>query len=103
MKSSVDWLDDEPKFLCGIKLLRVVTVCEYESDNNSCENRFSCAFCGRRFRFQSRLEQHVATHTGEKNYACPSCGKRFTQDGSLKRHMKQACMAAANASYFPDT
>ncbi|XP_023332177.1 protein tramtrack, beta isoform isoform X9 [Eurytemora carolleeae] len=57
------------------------------------ERRFRCSICGKGFPYQSKLDQHFITHTGQKNFECTNCGKKFTQGGSLKKHMMKSCQA----------
>jgi len=53
----------------------------------------ACVYCGKQFQFQSKLDQHLTTHTGHRRFSCAYCGKKFTQSGSMKRHMKHDCQA----------
>mmetsp|Transcript_12830 Transcript_12830/g.19275 ORF Transcript_12830/g.19275 Transcript_12830/m.19275 type:complete len:206 (+) Transcript_12830:34-651(+) len=46
------------------------------------------AQCTRVFKKLDNLRQHERTHTGEMPYACGICGKMFRQNGSLYNHLK---------------
>ncbi|KAI9009123.1 transcription factor IIIA-like protein [Hyaloraphidium curvatum] len=48
----------------------------------------SCAHCGRTFRKQSKLNQHLLSHTGERPFVCPfpGCGKAYRRREHLKNH-----------------
>ncbi|PIO27051.1 hypothetical protein AB205_0025960, partial [Aquarana catesbeiana] len=56
------------------------------------DQRFSCAECGKCFRFKCRLNAHKRSHTGEKPngekpYSCPECGKCFSRKFNLYTHL----------------
>lgn len=57
-------------------------------NNNAGEAIHACDYCGKKFRFQSNLEVHRRTHTGELPYKCSVCDHACAQSSKLKRHMK---------------
>ena len=52
------------------------------------ELKFICEFCGKKFPFESRLEQHSIVHIN-KRHQCPvkRCSKEFKGIGDLNRHI----------------
>jgi len=48
---------------------------------------FPCKICGRKFHFNSQLEQHLRHHAGVRPHACAVCGQRFALECSLNKHM----------------
>lgn len=53
--------------------------------------------CGKGFRYKSRLEKHIKTHTGEKSHICnyvinvetgQTCDNSFARTDTLKLHMR---------------
>lgn len=48
----------------------------------------TCPTCGRVFKKQSRLTQHLLTHGDDRPFACPvpGCGKAYKRQEHLKNH-----------------
>ena len=57
---------------------------------NHQELDFLCIICGKRFTFQSRLDQHKLVHQLESALECkePECGKKFKGIGDYNCHLK---------------
>lgn len=45
-----------------------------------------CSYCGKLFKFQCALREHVNLHTGEKPYQCKVCLKCFPSDRHMRNH-----------------
>lgn len=46
----------------------------------------ACNECGRKFPWQSSLERHMYTHTGQKPYSCRWCPLKFSIKSNCERH-----------------
>ncbi|XP_073467961.1 uncharacterized protein [Aquarana catesbeiana] len=52
------------------------------------DKRLSCTECGKCFPFNSKLNRHKRSHTGERPYSCPECGKCFSEKCNLYTHQR---------------
>ncbi|XP_077346022.1 uncharacterized protein LOC143989641 [Lithobates pipiens] len=52
------------------------------------DGRFSCTECGKCFHFNSHLNRHRRSHTGEKPFSCSECGKCFIHKSHLVTHQR---------------
>ncbi|XP_053307746.1 zinc finger protein 574-like [Spea bombifrons] len=50
------------------------------------ERPFQCTTCGRTFSAHANLTRHSLLHTGEKPFRCEVCGRGFTQSSNLQQH-----------------
>nr|XP_020466455.1 zinc finger protein 574 [Monopterus albus]XP_020466456.1 zinc finger protein 574 [Monopterus albus]XP_020466457.1 zinc finger protein 574 [Monopterus albus] len=50
------------------------------------ERSFVCDICGKSFKKQIHVRNHIRTHTGERPFQCSDCGKTFSSLANLMRH-----------------
>ncbi|XP_054998455.1 zinc finger protein 786 [Sorex araneus] len=50
--------------------------------------RFPCGECGRGFRRQCQLREHLRVHSGERPFRCAQCAKSFHLKGILTEHVR---------------
>ncbi|XP_021965080.2 zinc finger protein 260 isoform X2 [Folsomia candida] len=75
--------------ICGASFFRkevldnhVATIHERPADL-----RFSCDTCGKAYRHEKSLKEHVQMHTG-KNLECPICSKVFNRKENVRLHLR---------------
>lgn len=52
------------------------------------KREFVCLFCGKEFKSNKALNDHLPVHTGEKNYLCDICKKSYTTSANLQIHKR---------------
>uniref|UniRef100_A0A8C2ZKA9 Zinc finger protein 526 n=1 Tax=Cyclopterus lumpus TaxID=8103 RepID=A0A8C2ZKA9_CYCLU len=50
------------------------------------ERSFLCGICGKSFKKQIHVRNHIRIHTGERPFQCSDCGKTFSSLANLMRH-----------------
>ncbi|XP_034730011.1 zinc finger protein 574 isoform X4 [Etheostoma cragini] len=50
------------------------------------ERSFMCGICGKSFKKQIHVRNHIRIHTGERPFQCSDCGKTFSALANLMRH-----------------
>lgn len=50
------------------------------------DRSFVCGICGKSFKKQIHVRNHIRTHTGERPFQCSDCGKTFSSLANLMRH-----------------
>lgn len=50
------------------------------------ERKFVCGICGKSFKKDVYVRNHIRTHTGERPFQCADCGKTFSSLANLMRH-----------------
>ncbi|KAG8034612.1 hypothetical protein G9C98_007688 [Cotesia typhae] len=58
-----------------------------DSSQGCCENGFNCPTCGKNFRKEQHVTQHLKTHEA-KQWECDVCSKMFTTKYFLKKHKR---------------
>ncbi|XP_041348962.1 zinc finger protein 420-like isoform X2 [Gigantopelta aegis] len=50
------------------------------------KSKYTCAWCCRRFKCSTHLENHERIHSGIRPFACDICERTFAEVGGLRRH-----------------
>ena len=61
---------------------------ELENHMKTCQKKFQCKTCGKKFPVAIKLRQHEMIHTGEKPFPCKECPKRFRNKQDLQKHIR---------------
>ena len=76
-----------PCSICGEMISKKRETRHFQQKHTSdSDKKFKCKFCGKGFVENSRLRDHVNTHTGEKPYICKFCGAAFASVGNHRMH-----------------
>ncbi|XP_050097101.1 transcription factor grauzone-like [Anopheles aquasalis] len=60
----------------------------YHKQRAHVAGRFGCKYCGRHFKKNIYLKEHVASHTGQPLYACEICGTTFNSSANMYAHFR---------------
>uniref|UniRef100_A0A3P8SPT7 Zinc finger protein 526 n=1 Tax=Amphiprion percula TaxID=161767 RepID=A0A3P8SPT7_AMPPE len=61
-------------------------VVHHRRKSHVAERSFICGICGKSFKKQIHVRNHIRTHTGERPFQCSDCGKTFSSLANLMRH-----------------
>ena len=73
--------------ICG-KMFRKNAYLRNHLFQHTGERPFKCWECGLAFTLQSNLNRHKRIHTGKRSYECSLCDKSFSRRDTLNRHTK---------------
>lgn len=79
-----------PKFECHVCHRRMVNqenLEEHVRRQHEEKTTYMCEQCGKVFDLQSKLKQHIMTHTGERPHECHLCGKAFARRAVFRQHL----------------
>lgn len=93
MSNLTDWMD-EPSSLAHLEN-EISNSCSYSrnesstlNDNNVMDKPHKCPRCGKDYKLQKSLRNHIAYECGRgKNFVCPHCPYRAKLKGHLKNHI----------------
>ncbi|ODM86723.1 putative zinc finger protein [Orchesella cincta] len=83
--------EEDKKFECGIckkKFLSNYKLVTHREVAHSDKMPFQCEICGRAFKVERYLKQHLLRHNEVKRFECVICGVRFSLGFLLKRHVE---------------
>uniref|UniRef100_A0A3Q2P976 Zinc finger protein 574 n=1 Tax=Fundulus heteroclitus TaxID=8078 RepID=A0A3Q2P976_FUNHE len=71
---------------CSKSFPSQLLLAHHRSKSHAPQRRFTCAVCGKLFKKQVHVQNHMRIHTGEKPFQCSDCGKTFSLLANLMRH-----------------
>ncbi|XP_041082439.1 zinc finger protein 574 isoform X2 [Polyodon spathula] len=72
--------------LCPKSFPAQIRLVRHKRTVHTLERRFKCSVCGKGFKKQVHVRNHLRTHTGERPFQCSECGKTFSSLANLTRH-----------------
>ncbi|KAM4567554.1 uncharacterized protein znf526 [Fundulus diaphanus] len=71
---------------CAKSFPSQLLLAHHRSKSHAPQRRFTCGVCGKFFKKQIHVQNHMRIHTGEKPFQCSDCGKTFSLLANLTRH-----------------
>ncbi|KAG9337739.1 hypothetical protein JZ751_028236 [Albula glossodonta] len=71
---------------CGKVFPSQLCLLRHRRSVHATERRFKCGVCGKPFKKQIHVRNHLRVHTGERPFQCSDCGKTFSSLANLSRH-----------------
>ncbi|XP_056301014.1 zinc finger protein 574 [Pseudoliparis swirei] len=71
---------------CPKSFLSPLQLVHHRRRSHVAERSFSCGVCGKSFKKQIHVRNHIRIHTGERPFQCSDCGKTFSSLANLTRH-----------------
>ncbi|KAI1886240.1 hypothetical protein AGOR_G00211950 [Albula goreensis] len=71
---------------CGKVFTSQLCLLRHRRSVHATERRFKCGVCGKPFKKQIHVRNHLRVHTGERPFQCSDCGKTFSSLANLSRH-----------------
>lgn len=72
--------------VCSVEFKTRIAVYLHFKANHTEDHK--CEICGQSLSTKERLQEHVASHTGDRPYQCTVCGKSFSKAKALRQHHK---------------
>ncbi|XP_035716126.1 zinc finger protein 271 isoform X2 [Folsomia candida] len=76
--------------ICGVSFIRKQVLDKHVASihERPADLRFSCDTCGKTYRHEKNLKEHLPMHTG-KDLECPICSKVFNRKQNVRLHLRR--------------
>lgn len=71
---------------CSKTFVSQLQLVHHRRKSHITERSFVCGICGKSFKKQIHVRNHIRIHTGERPFQCSDCGKTFSSLANLMRH-----------------